>query len=723
MATAQEYFEQGDAFFDERDFENAILCYSKVVNLVPNFYEGYYKRGLCYCKFKEYEMAIADFSKVIELDYSNEEAYLQRAEVYASLGKYNKVIEDYTTLIELNPYNTEFYYSRASYYKESNKYGNAVKDYTKIIAFDSTNADIFSNRAYCYEKMKEYQKAINDYTKSIDLEPNKPDYYNYRAGCYIKLEQNGKGMQDLSTCIEKIKNMKTSWTLDKELSYQRVLDKLIYIEKFDLATILRLEYMSTSEGYEGKYYRNRALTCVQLKKYSMAIDYLNKALEYHGRGICDNSVEIYCDIAKCYNILGKHEDAHKAYNNAIDCCTNVIKYRVDDLFLQKNYLWRSDCYKAIGEYDKALADLAKANTIPERSHEEIFAENYFDKAKYYELINKPDIAKKYYVKTLERCHEKDIDYSYSEQCNLVAKCYEKIGEISIAIEIRYRTIENYTKKIEEYYDFTNYTIRARLYKEMENYEKAIDDFTNCIEDYGVGCYILRANCYEEIGDYEKAVNDYKKALVYEGDSISNVLEIQNKLEKLSKITTSCIEIFDNQKLIMDLVETPFNKVEDEYNEFDSEEYYDNEELKYEYEYEDEYEDEENMDIIIDHKFSENKFDKWKEQIENTIKAIREGRGNSDMIMAEFLRAYAIDNEETVRVLKNITDNPKCPETEQKLCLYILDLVSLFGKRVSNMSDEEKFEFVEQFLEEQKNCCSIDFSKLHYNPTQGRKLDL
>ena len=51
----------------------------------------------------------------------------------------------------------------------------------------------------------------------------------------------------------------------------------------------------------------------------------------------------------------------------------------------------------------------------------------------------------------------------------------------------------------------------------------------------------------------------------------------------------------------------------------------------------------------------------------------------------------------------------------------------FGEELSEMSKEEKIKFVEKQMEKEKlqlqNNNNIDFSQLHYNPTQGRELDL
>lgn len=61
-------------------------CYSKAINLNPNYANAYINRGLAYYYQGNSQQAIANYNKAIELAPSNANAYNNRALAYTRLG-------------------------------------------------------------------------------------------------------------------------------------------------------------------------------------------------------------------------------------------------------------------------------------------------------------------------------------------------------------------------------------------------------------------------------------------------------------------------------------------------------------------------------------------------------------------------------------------------------------------------------------------------------------
>lgn len=689
MTTAQEYFDIGNEHFDNREYEDAIECYSNVINLVPNFVVAYYNRGLCYYRKGKYEQATIDFSKAISINPNEKDAYIQRAECYSALGIDHKAIEDYTEIIRLDPYNTEGYELRASRYEKNSEYNYAIADYTKIIALDPINAVPFSNRAKCYMEIKEYNKALNNFNKSIELDPENVYRYKDRADCYIKLEQYDNAMKDLAYCTEH--GREVGFLMD-ELFYSDIFKSYICMEKFDHATTIQLTFLSP---YEEKYYRNRALCCIKMKKFNKALDYMKKTLEYAG-GISLGST--YCDTAKCYNLLSKHTEEKREYRNAIKKYTQTLNFEPPATIKSDSCLWIANCYSAIEEYDDAIEYLTKRIEISledEEPDSTEIAECYMDRASCYDDMNNTHKAKadniiaiKYLTKAIDK-YESDNDTGYFLAC-----CYEKRANCYKNIEEHEKARQDYQNAIENFKEYNIASYRANCYKKIGEYKKAIDNYSKAIDYY----YADRADCYEKIGEHELAIADYKKALVFENESISKILYIQEKLDEIKAETSMPVKIFDNPEFIMDLIERPIDEYEEDDDDYDDD--YDESDDDYNEEYEDE----------------EYNSDECKEHMNSAIKYLLEEHKAKKAIV-EIYKAYELDREFVSTLVNEIfkSDFP----TEIKITFS--SALDLFKQgEDAGMSSEEILQKLEQIFNEENN---IDVSKLHYNPKQGRKLDL
>ncbi|MDP1758576.1 MAG: tetratricopeptide repeat protein, partial [Thermodesulfovibrionales bacterium] len=62
-ADAQFYFDRGNGFFNEGDFDKAIPDYTKAISIDPKYSEAYFNRGQAYYKKEKYEEAIKDYTK------------------------------------------------------------------------------------------------------------------------------------------------------------------------------------------------------------------------------------------------------------------------------------------------------------------------------------------------------------------------------------------------------------------------------------------------------------------------------------------------------------------------------------------------------------------------------------------------------------------------------------------------------------------------------------
>ncbi|NET42237.1 tetratricopeptide repeat protein [Okeania sp. SIO2B3] len=94
-------YQRGIEKFNQEKYQEAIIDFGYVIDLNPQFADGYYRRGLTYIKLTNYREAVEDLTQVIGLDASHARAYYYRGNAYYKLGEYQQALDDYDRAINL----------------------------------------------------------------------------------------------------------------------------------------------------------------------------------------------------------------------------------------------------------------------------------------------------------------------------------------------------------------------------------------------------------------------------------------------------------------------------------------------------------------------------------------------------------------------------------------------------------------------------------------------
>ena len=191
----------GDYYYNNAEFDNAMECYNRAIELSPEKSELYRKRALMYMFLHKNDEALIDCSKALEIERSAE-SYVYCALAYYYMEEYEKTITNYTKAIELSPNDSAYYYARGECYWRLNDCVNAILDYTKAINLNpNCSFYYFHARALVYAKMEQYENAIKDESKAIELCPANEVYYSLRAWYYLNLNKTKEALDDINRCL------------------------------------------------------------------------------------------------------------------------------------------------------------------------------------------------------------------------------------------------------------------------------------------------------------------------------------------------------------------------------------------------------------------------------------------------------------------------------------------------------------------------------------------
>lgn len=114
--------EQGNEYFKEKKYAEAIDCYSRSIVLQPTAV-AFANRAMAYIKMRRFEEAEYDCSEAIDLDDRYVKAYSRRGTAKKELGKLLDAIDDFEFALRLEPENKEL---KKQYEEARRMYGESI---------------------------------------------------------------------------------------------------------------------------------------------------------------------------------------------------------------------------------------------------------------------------------------------------------------------------------------------------------------------------------------------------------------------------------------------------------------------------------------------------------------------------------------------------------------------------------------------------------------------
>lgn len=168
------------------------------------------ERAALFSEIKDFELAIIDYSKLIKLNPNNWNYYKERAIIFIKIDNKKSALEDLSKAISINPKNSALYILRSHLFKENKKFNDAIKDILLFQKHSETNkakvgcypalAKLEIEKNFKKEDIKNYKKALEYCEKYISYKSNQSLGYAYKCIIFTKC---GIPKEDFETDILK----------------------------------------------------------------------------------------------------------------------------------------------------------------------------------------------------------------------------------------------------------------------------------------------------------------------------------------------------------------------------------------------------------------------------------------------------------------------------------------------------------------------------------------
>ena len=318
---ADDFFKQGKSYYDNANYEEAVKCFNKALELESNNAENWALLGFSYFGTHNNEKAIKYLSKSVELNPNDAENWFCLGDYYKINGNYEEAIRCLKRAVELEPNDAYNWRWLGDSYLSNNDEDEAMYAYNKAIKINPDITESLSisglsrfingtientmyllNREleteYRDSKLKNITTKSFDYIKSLIINPiydEDGNYYDYPIEFFV-LSENIIGYL---------------------FNFERYSD-VIYLKRKLFNIIIHSENNYIDDVYIS-IMSGRASLC--LENYDKAIRkfyYLMRHYELDDERLA--SVWFY--LGYCHCELGYLEEAKNDYENAIELNDN-----------------------------------------------------------------------------------------------------------------------------------------------------------------------------------------------------------------------------------------------------------------------------------------------------------------------------------------------------------------------------------------------------------------
>lgn len=136
LKNAEAFNSRGVAYFELKEYPNALLDYGQAIALEPDYYRPYFNRALLFTAQSQLDSALTDYDRAAKLAPDTADVYLNRGQVYALLQQDPAAIRDFEKALQLDDDNIQAWYNLGNLQYRRNAYPEAIAAFDKATRYD-----------------------------------------------------------------------------------------------------------------------------------------------------------------------------------------------------------------------------------------------------------------------------------------------------------------------------------------------------------------------------------------------------------------------------------------------------------------------------------------------------------------------------------------------------------------------------------------------------------
>lgn len=183
-------YEQGNSFFNAKDYAKAITSYKNATTFDPKWAAPLIKEGNAYYELGNYTLAIESYDKA-----------------FVILGNLDEQIKSLNKNTDQKPYWLNIWFDKGEALTKLKKFNDAISLYDKLISLDPTWANPWNSKGWALQNQGKSEEAISAFDKATKLNPTWAKPWNSKGWALYK---TGK-FEEALTSFDKAISLEPKW--------------------------------------------------------------------------------------------------------------------------------------------------------------------------------------------------------------------------------------------------------------------------------------------------------------------------------------------------------------------------------------------------------------------------------------------------------------------------------------------------------------------------------
>ncbi|XP_069842355.1 tetratricopeptide repeat protein 16 isoform X2 [Dendropsophus ebraccatus] len=340
-----EHYERGLQCLAQKEWEKAVIAFSKAINLCPQKVELYVKRAEAFLQLCDFQSAALNLRKASSIAPPLKEHIELLAHTYCLQGqslfdqnRHLEALESFTRAAELQPQNRHYHMCSISCLAGLGRHTECIHLLNKQLEEERGNLDIYVARARLYDQLSKATMCYQDVYAALSLDPQHHEALSLRQKMTAKAEE----------AKDKAVNLAVQGQLQDALK--------------------KISCAIENDPFSAEYHIFRGTVYKKLKDFSPAVEDFVRAMQLcnaedrYGSEAAQLQTEAENQLLLTYNDFAVHCYMKGFYQEGVQLLNKALK---GDRSKKELYMNRGDCFFQLGELAFALADYQQAFDLDE----------------------------------------------------------------------------------------------------------------------------------------------------------------------------------------------------------------------------------------------------------------------------------------------------------------------------------------------------------------------
>ena len=140
------FFEQGNAFVNNKNYTEAINAYEKAIAIEPDYFEAWNGKADAHNRAQQFTEALVASDQALKIKPDYVQGWINRGVILYNLGRYDEELKAYETAIAIDPASPKAWFYKGYSLAGLKRYDEAIAAFDKVETLDPTYPNLAGNK-------------------------------------------------------------------------------------------------------------------------------------------------------------------------------------------------------------------------------------------------------------------------------------------------------------------------------------------------------------------------------------------------------------------------------------------------------------------------------------------------------------------------------------------------------------------------------------------------